>query len=124
MTMWRGIPVYLDESRADRHGRYCHLSGYGGGEHIILYEWCEKEIPHEGGHCLQSRMLGWLYLPIVGIASGLNNLKSRKNPYVSMSEDEREKWYYNFYPEKWADKLGGVEREVKRHGNGHIAVGV
>jgi len=108
---WRGIPVYLDDSRADRYGRDCPLSGYGGGEHIVLYEWRAEEIPHEGGHCLQSRMLGWLYLPVAGIASGLNNLKSRKEPYRSMGRKEREAWYYGLYPEKWADELGGIKRD-------------
>ena len=61
-------------------------------------------LKHEQGHRTQSRMLGWLYLPVIGIPSivwaGCFE-KYRKKHGVS---------YYAFYTEKWADKLGGVER--------------
>jgi hypothetical protein len=56
---------------------------------------------HEKGHCKQSRRLGPLYLIVVGIPSLVLNLLARVNKYV-------DKNYYNLYPEKWADRLGGV----------------
>ncbi len=58
---------------------------------------------HEKGHCRQSLYLGWLYLLIVGLPSVILNLTARKNETVNKN-------YYNYFPENWADKLGGVER--------------
>lgn len=62
-------------------------------------------VRHEAiGHTKQSRMLGWLYLPIVGLQSicwaGLYGtvVKPTTNGY------------YKFWTEKWADKLAGVKR--------------
>ncbi len=75
------------------------------GRYIIMdTDWHSKRlVQHEYGHCLQSRMLGWLYLIVVGIPSGTLNLLARRIPYFSRN-------YYNFFPEAWADKLGGVIR--------------
>lgn len=55
---------------------------------------------HEKGHQKQSLYLGWLYLIVIGIPSGIHNLISRKNKCN----------YYHFWTEAWADKLGGVKR--------------
>lgn len=62
-------------------------------------------VRHEAiGHAKQSKMLGWLYLPIVGLCSicwaGL---------YGSVVK-ETKNGYYKVFPENWADKLAGVER--------------
>lgn len=81
---------------------YC--PGFSGGislgKYIILGSECSKSIKHEYGHCIQSRMLGWFYLVIVGLPSILHCwlCDHDKHPY------------YTFYVEKWADKLGGVNR--------------
>lgn len=73
----------------------------------------EKElrdtINHEYGHTLQSKKLGWLYLIIVGIPSLFRNMYDRFF-HKKWNYDKRCKWYYNGFPENWADKLGGVER--------------
>ena len=64
-------------------------------------------VKHEYGHTIQSKRLGWLYLFVIGIPSIVwaGCFKSyRKKHNVS---------YYSFYTEKWADKLGGVERSKK-----------
>jgi hypothetical protein len=53
---------------------------------------------HEYGHCRQSRILGPFYLLVVGVPS----LISRMFP--------SDTWYRR-WPESWADRLGGVERE-------------
>ena len=66
-------------------------------------------VNHEHGHQKQSRMLGWLYLFIVGIISACNNLWDRYF-HKQWTSSERAKWYYSRFPEKWADKLGGVNR--------------
>ena len=65
------------------------------------------DIPHEYGHCLQSKKRGWLYLLVIGIPSICNNLRGRK-VYKDMTYEEVQKDYYNRYPEKEADELGGV----------------
>ena len=61
-------------------------------------------IHHENGHQYQSRILGWLYLILIGIPSGIGNLIWRI-PVVYTK--------YNYYKqpwEAWADALGGVKR--------------
>ncbi len=63
----------------------------------------EKTIRHEGiGHARQSRMLGPLYLVVIGLPSilwaALHNVVAPG------------KSYYWFYTEAWADSLGGVKR--------------
>lgn len=64
---------------------------------------------HEYGHTIQSVILGLLYLPVISIPSGLwCNLSAaaryRKKNNIS---------YYAFYPEKWADHLGGKVLKYK-----------
>jgi hypothetical protein len=62
---------------------------------------------HELGHAHQSRMLGPLYLPVVGIPS-----TARAAFAVAFREITGRKWdgYYRGFPERWADELGGVDR--------------
>lgn len=63
---------------------------------------------HELGHTKQSRMLGWLYLPMIGLPS-----ISRAAYALVYREVTGRQWtrYYEGYPEKWADRLGGVCRD-------------
>lgn len=79
--------------------------GISLGKFIIVNQWASKKtITHEYGHCRQSKRLGWLYLFVVGIPSIVwaslygGAIKPTTNGY------------YRFFTEKWADKLGGVER--------------
>lgn len=72
----------------------------------------ESVYDHEFGHCIQSRILGPLYLPIVGLASGIHCLvhDGKSN-------------YYDFWTEKWANKLGkipGYQGERYYHKEGAI----
>lgn len=73
--------------------------GISLGRYIIINQWCSKTtVMHEWGHCRQSKKLGWLYLIVIGLPSLLwATFYTGKN-------------YYKFYTEKWADKLGGVQR--------------
>ena len=60
---------------------------------------------HEYGHALQSRILGPLYLPIVGVSSTM-----RVAYALAQYAFTRKPWngYYDGFPENWADRLGGV----------------
>jgi hypothetical protein len=67
----------------------------------------ERTRDHELGHALQSRLLGPLYLPVVGVPSA-----ARAAYAILYREVTGVKWphYFSGYPEAWADRLGGVER--------------
>ena len=56
---------------------------------------------HEYGHSRQSLFLGPLYLFVVGLPSLL---------WAAWWNAGRNRSYYSFFTEKWADKLGGVDR--------------
>lgn len=58
---------------------------------------------HEKGHRKQSRILGWLYIPVILIPSLIHAWRFGKS-------NKEKKSYYNFYTEKWADKIAGIER--------------
>lgn len=64
-----------------------------------------KTVKHELGHTIQSKILGPLYLIVIGIPSitycGLRRIFSSL----------RKKNYYNFYTEKWANNLS--EKYIK-----------
>jgi hypothetical protein len=62
-----------------------------------------RVVKHEYGHCVQSELLGPLYLLIIGVASFTMNALTR----VGVLSCER---YYKRWPESWADRLGGVLR--------------
>ena len=65
-------------------------------------------IKHEFGHTIQSRILGWFYLPVIFVPSYMW--------YLYFSEKERKlgaklpySSYYKFYTEKWANNLVGIK---------------
>lgn len=64
-----------------------------------------KTVKHELGHTIQSKILGPLYLIVIGIPSitycGLRRIFSSL----------RKKNYYDFYTEKWANNLS--EKHIK-----------
>jgi len=88
------------------------ISGVSLGQYIILPEKSADRITilHEHGHSRQSAILGLLYLIVVGIPSVLGNLWDRLL-HRSWTSAQRQKWYYSRWPEKQADRLGGVKRE-------------
>lgn len=68
----------------------------------------EEYIKHEYGHTLQSKRLGWLYLLVIALPS---------LTWAGCFGEYRKKTgtsYYDFYTERWANELGGVEREGKK----------
>jgi hypothetical protein len=112
---------YMKSSRTTLDGRVTiyfkpfFRSGVSLGDYIILDKWyvgrdCVKTVCHEHGHQKQSMILGWFYLPLVGLPSILGNIWDRLF-HKKWTNQRREKWYYNRYPEKWADLLGGVIRD-------------
>ena len=87
--------------------------GISLGDYIITnpyeYKVTEMLIKHEYGHQRQSLYLGPLYLLIIGIPSLLGNIWDT-NFHKKWPPIKSYRWYYNQPWEKWADKLGGVER--------------
>ena len=96
--------VIDDDGKAVIRSSYRMHGGISLGRYIVIntYQCRTQTIRHELGHSRQSRMLGPAYLLVIGIPSLLWAwLHSRLAPGKS---------YYRFYTEKWADRLGRVER--------------
>lgn len=92
----------------------CYLTRNGGGVTLGRYIFVNQNykdlsnvILHEIGHTKQSRILGPLYLIIIGIPSiswaGLRRLI----PALKKIN------YYSLYTENWANKLMGLNKEGK-----------
>lgn len=82
----------------DYYGARTYYHKYGGsvtlGDYIYLDKHAgEKTLRHEYGHTMQSKILGWLYLIVIGLPSILHAIVHTKGDY------------YHFYTEKWANKL-------------------
>ena len=75
--------------------------GVSLGYHIFVqHNASTRLLRHEYGHTIQSKLLGWLYLPLVGIPSMFLVILSRLG-LITVEQ------YYSLYPERWADRLGG-----------------
>ncbi len=106
---WNDVPVYYTPLMP---------SGISLGRYIILNDHYENNTwqnsinthNHEWGHTRQSAYLGWLYLLLIGLPSLCGNIYDRI-AHKDWPYTESAKWYYNQPWEKWADKLGNVERE-------------
>lgn len=93
------------------------LRGIGAVSLGLFVFWTDSDNPfvpvgpenraHEYGHSLQSRMLGPLYLPIVGVPSQLRVYYAVGHRILT---GHRWPHYYDGFPENWADRLGGVDR--------------
>lgn len=95
------------EKRGNHYRFHSKLGSVSLGEYIFLCpdHWRDITVlKHEHGHRIQSRMLGWLYLPCIALFSaiwaGCFGWYRRK---CNVS-------YYWFYTEAWADKLVGITR--------------
>lgn len=72
------------------------------GNHIFLSPMAtDTTIRHEWGHTRQSLILGPLYLVVIGIPSIIWAATHR-----TIAPNT---FYFNFFTEKWANKLGGIE---------------
>ena len=91
-------------------GKYIFVPFIEGGYVTALGAYLSKRkveqfIKHEYGHTVQSKYLGWFYLLVIGLPSLI---------WAQLFQGYRQKTgksYYDFYTEKWADKLGGVTRK-------------
>lgn len=83
--------------------------GVSLGNYILVPTSDEITIKHEHGHQIQSLYLGPFYLILIGIPSILRNVWDRIF-HKNWDSNRRTKWYYSYYPENWADKLGKVKR--------------
>lgn len=85
-------------------GRFSHLwSGVSLGNYIIIASnryATEKTLRHEYGHQRQSKYLGIFYLFVIGLPSLFGNILHRFTKFD----------YYSQPWEKWADRLGRVNR--------------
>ena len=66
---------------------------------------------HEYGHCLQSLILGPLYLPLIGLPSLIWCSSGKADGY----RKRKKKDYFSFYTEKTADALGKAKKETKQN---------
>lgn len=80
-------------------------NGVSLGNYILLdlAAYRREVVKHEYGHSIQSLYFGWLYLPVIGLSSGIMNIISRLNPSSTFAKN-----YYNRWPENWANKLASV----------------
>ena len=80
--------------------------GVSLGRYIIINEHLadnNRTKAHEAGHCVQSIYLGWLYLIVIGIPSGI---------WCWIYDNfDIEADYYSFYTERWADRIAGIKRD-------------
>ena len=99
--------LYKAEKKGNHYRFNSKLGSVSLGEYIFLCpdHWRDiTTLKHENGHRVQSRILGWLYLPVIAIPSLI---------WAGCFEWYRKKYnvsYYSFYTEALADKLAGIER--------------
>lgn len=113
-VLWRNIKkdsIITDISNNDIKsvGAKAYLIKAGGtvtlGKYVFISQTYRDQsitIKHECGHVKQSKMLGPLYLIVIGIPSILH---AWLNDYIGCDE---ESGYSHFYTEKCADKLMGI----------------
>ena len=105
------IITRIDYSATDYE---CYLTRNGGGVTLGRYIFVNQNykdltnvILHERGHVKQSRILGPLYLIIIGIPSISWACLRRLIPALKKIN------YYWFYTENWANKLMGLNKYGK-----------
>lgn len=111
--VWRNIKkdsiiTEVGNSMATSVNAKVYLMRAGGGVTLGKYIFISqtyrdqgKVIKHECGHVKQSKMLGPLYLIIIGIPSILH---AALNGYIGCCKNNP-KGYYHFFTEHWANKL-------------------
>lgn len=104
------VAILRPEERYDMDGVFLYYAsrmrgGISLGRYVIvrsvMKDYKGNTERHELGHSKQSRMLGWLYLFVIGLPSLL---------WAAWWNEDRNRDYYSFYTERWADHLGGVNR--------------
>lgn len=103
----------------ERERLFVEVRGSGAVSLGLFVFWSRDDTPyvritatnreHEYGHSLQSRLLGPLYLPLVGVPSS-----ARVAYAIAYRRLTGRRWdgYFRGYPEDWADRLAGVDSSV------------
>lgn len=93
---------------ADRHFNFCwKCDRMSGGISLGPFAFVspnsgDATIAHEtDGHTVQSKILSWLYLPIVGIFSLVH----------AWLHDSSKSCYYDYWCEKWANNCAGLKTD-------------
>jgi hypothetical protein len=106
----------VERVRWERERVFVKVRGAGAVSLGLFVFWSDDDTPyvritnankeHEYGHSLQSRMLGPLYLPLVGVPSSC-----RVGYAVAYRAVTGRRWdgYFRGYPEDWADRLANVD---------------
>ena len=106
-TLDNGVKIYYSHKMTGglSLGNYC-LVNTGHYRKDINESLKRDTVRHEAiGHTKQSRLLGPLYLLIVGIPSLIWAILY--GPIIKPTKHG----YYKFYTEKWADSLAGVKHD-------------
>lgn len=69
---------------------------------VIQSKWDYDNLVHEYGHCIQSMLLGPLFVPVIAIPSVIWS----SLPFFERFREKRKRSYYWLYCEKWANMLG------------------
>ena len=105
--------IYNVKYATSVHGVRYYTGKFPGGISLGLFVILKEEmykknqdncIEHEFGHTIQSKILGPLYLIIIGIPSIL------WNAFYKIDKTRPYKNYFDFYTERWADKLMNIRR--------------
>lgn len=108
--------VYFTKGAGNPYYRYkeayvIHVAGRWGAISLSRFIFADdvyyrsEMVKHEYGHTIQSRRLLLLYLPVIGLPSLVWNRFFRRYRI------RKQKSYYSFYTESWANRLGGFEEE-------------
>jgi len=107
------VKIYVSDYETQKKDKLLGgVSGFSMGKYICLSNIYDlTAVKHEYGHSIQSKYLGPFYLLTVGVYSALFcNVYAARNLSKWKGYD-RGYWYYvGRWTEKWADKLGGVDR--------------
>ena len=97
MEFYKGVPIYCFKGKI--------IFGLSLGRWIFIEEriYNLKTIKHEYGHKRQNYMFGPLAIIFFDLPSTILFFISKLSKKVKRN-------YYNYFPEKWADKLGEVKR--------------
>ena len=111
LTGWLMLVAYLRKGKINRTIPYESSmvfriremnGGLSLGRYIFVNMLNFDLVRHEYGHSRQSKILGPLYLLIIGLPSLI---------WFKMYRQTWKKSYYWFYTERWADYLGGIRRK-------------
>ncbi len=118
---WNGVRKRIERVVVDRERLMIELREGGAGVSLGTFVfWSRHDHPfvpvgaenrdHELGHSIQSRLLGPMYLPLVGVPSVARVVYAVGHRAIT---GKRWAHYYDGYPERWADRLGAVNRALR-----------